>query len=64
MVEDACRLLPAEFREALDNVALTIQDNPPPGLDDAEGVLGYYQGIPLTERGTGYTMVLPDKITI
>jgi predicted Zn-dependent protease with MMP-like domain len=27
-------------------------------------LLGLYEGIPLTERNSGYSMVLPDKITI
>jgi predicted Zn-dependent protease with MMP-like domain len=27
-------------------------------------LLGLYEGIPLTRRGAGYNLVLPDKITI
>ena len=27
-------------------------------------LLGLYEGIPQTERGSGYNLVLPDKITI
>ena len=27
-------------------------------------MLGLYEGIPLTRRGSGYAGVLPDKITI
>ena len=27
-------------------------------------LLGLYEGVPLTERGSGYGMVLPDRITI
>ena len=34
-----------------------------PGADD-DDLLGIYEGIPLTERDTGYTMAFPDRITI
>jgi predicted Zn-dependent protease with MMP-like domain len=27
-------------------------------------LLGLYEGIPLTSRGAGYALVLPDKITL
>ncbi len=27
-------------------------------------LLGLYEGIPLTSRGSGYNLVLPDKITL
>ena len=41
------------------NVAVTVEhDAGPPGL------LGLYQGIPLTSRTTNYAGVLPDRITI
>jgi predicted Zn-dependent protease with MMP-like domain len=41
------------------NVAVTVQHEPgPPGL------LGLYQGVPLTSRTSGYAGVLPDRITI
>ena len=52
--------LPPELTERLSNVAVTIEDEPPPG----EHLLGLYQGIPLTRRGSSYGGVLPDKITI
>ena len=32
--------------------------------EEDDPLFGLYQGIPLTERGQGYSMVLPDKITI
>lgn len=51
--------LPADLAKLIANVAVTVQHEPgPPGL------LGLYQGIPLTSRGTNYAGVLPDKITI
>jgi predicted Zn-dependent protease with MMP-like domain len=52
--------LPAELRDAMSNVSVVIEDEPPPG----QALLGLYQGVPLTRRGTYYGGVLPDKITI
>jgi len=52
--------LPAELRERISNVEVVVEDEPPPG----QPLLGLYQGIPLTRRGSGYAGVLPDKITI
>jgi predicted Zn-dependent protease with MMP-like domain len=59
-VEDALASLPPELREAVSNVAVVVEDEPPPG----QPLLGLYEGIPLTRRGSGYAGVLPDKITI
>ena len=59
-VEDALASLPPDLREVVSNVAIVVEDEPPPG----QPLLGLYQGIPLTRRGSGYTGVLPDKITI
>jgi predicted Zn-dependent protease with MMP-like domain len=51
--------LPEELGQAMANVAVTVEHHPgPPGL------LGLYQGIPLTSRTLGYAGVLPDRITI
>jgi predicted Zn-dependent protease with MMP-like domain len=44
----------------MSNVALVVEDEPPDGLP----LLGLYQGLPLTRRGSGYAAVPPDKITI
>jgi predicted Zn-dependent protease with MMP-like domain len=44
----------------MSNVAIVVEDEPPPGLS----LLGLYQGVPLTRRGSGYGGVPPDKITI
>jgi predicted Zn-dependent protease with MMP-like domain len=59
-VEDALASLPRELREAVSNVAVVVEQDPPPG----QPLLGLYEGIPLTRRGSGYAGVLPDKITI
>jgi predicted Zn-dependent protease with MMP-like domain len=59
MVTEALDGLPAELGKFMSNVAVTVQhDGGPPGL------LGLYQGIPLTRRTTSYAGALPDRITI
>jgi predicted Zn-dependent protease with MMP-like domain len=59
MVAMALDSLPAELGRLMSNVAVTVEHDPgPPGL------LGLYEGIPLTSRTTQYTGVLPDRITI
>ena len=51
--------LPEDLGRLMRNVAVTVEHDPgPPGL------LGLYQGIPLTSRSTYYAGVLPDRITI
>jgi predicted Zn-dependent protease with MMP-like domain len=61
LVETAFAAIPAELTALLDNVALFIEDEPP--SDDPE-LLGYYDGVALTERDTTYGGVLPDRIVI
>jgi len=59
-VEEALLSLPRELREYMSNVAIVIEDEPPAG----QPLLGLYQGLPLTRRGSSYGAVPPDKITI
>jgi len=59
-VQEAVDSLPAEFREAISNVEIVVEDEPPPG----RRLLGLYQGIPLTKRTQWYAFALPDKISI
>ena len=59
MVVTALDSLPEEFGRLMQNVAVTVEHDPgPPGL------LGLYEGIPLTDRTSDYAGVLPDRITI
>jgi len=59
MVITALDELPEELGRLMRNVAVTVEHGPgPPGL------LGLYQGIPLTSRTSDYAGVLPDRITI
>ena len=62
--------LPQEYIRGLNNVVVTYEDEPTPHqrdkmkLRDHESLFGLYEGIPMTQRGAGYNLVLPDKITI
>ncbi|MBB6121907.1 putative Zn-dependent protease with MMP-like domain [Nocardiopsis algeriensis] len=58
LVADALDEIPAELAALMDNVVITVQEESP------EGLLGLYEGIPLTERGDSYFGVLPDQIFI
>src|ERR1700758_1610004 len=59
MVATALDGLPEDLGQLMRNVAVTVEHGAgPPGL------LGLYEGIPLTSRTTGYAGVLPDRITI
>jgi predicted Zn-dependent protease with MMP-like domain len=61
LADSAVGQLPTEFTDLIDNVAIMIEEAPPP---DTPGLLGVYQGIPLTERDSGYAGTLPDRIVI
>jgi len=71
-IEFAIKLLPQEFREKLDNVAVFVEDYPTQsqiGKFQNRGertmLLGLYEGIPQTKRGHyGIGPTLPDKITL
>lgn len=62
--------LPQEYITGLQNVAIVMADTPSRDqkqqmkLREGSILLGLYEGIPLTQRGNGYTFVLPDKITL
>jgi predicted Zn-dependent protease with MMP-like domain len=60
LVSDALDELPDDIRELMTNVAVTVEDDPPPGGN----LLGLYEGIPWGKRGPYYAGALPDKITI
>ena|SRR5258708_17110198 len=59
MVVTALDGLPAELGALMRNVAVTVEHDAGP-----RGLLGLYQGVPLTSRTTYYAGVLPDHITI
>lgn len=59
MVAAALDSLPGQFAALIENVAVLVEPGPGP-----LGLLGLYEGIPLTSRTTSYGGVLPDRITI
>jgi predicted Zn-dependent protease with MMP-like domain len=62
--------LPPMFQRQIENLAIVVEEWPDRWTMDAAGVrrpgdlLGFYHGIPLTERGEYYGNVAPDKISI
>ena len=61
LVQQALDGVPAELLHLVENCVILVEDWPPPGM---EGLLGLYDGVPLTERGEFYAGVLPDRILI
>ena len=61
LVTEAVESLPQWVHDALDNVEVFVEDTPPPGQSN---LLGLYQGVPLTKRGSNYTWAVPDRITL
>lgn len=59
LVGDALDTIPAELTRFIDNVVITVEEDPP-----QPGLLGLYEGVPLTERGEGYAGFLPDQISL
>jgi predicted Zn-dependent protease with MMP-like domain len=62
LVAEALDGLPEWVHGALDNVEVLVDDRPPDDVDP--DTLALYEGIPLTERGSDYAGVLPDRITL
>ena len=70
LVEEALREIPRRFRSAMQNVAVLVEDEPPPQIleemeiEPPDSLFGLYQGTPLPDRGWGYGNALPDRISI
>jgi predicted Zn-dependent protease with MMP-like domain len=70
LITRAMNELPQEYINGLQNVAIVMADDPTKEqlekmkVDKHGLLLGLYEGIPLTRRGAGYNLVLPDKITL
>lgn len=63
--------MPDRFRNNIENVHIVVEDYPSDELIHRErygkhSLLGLYQGIPLTRRGTWYgaSPTVPDKISL
>src|SRR6476620_5025390 len=70
LVRRALDGLPPFFRARLDTVDVIVETRPRArhlrhaGLRWGETLLGLYVGVPLTERTSGYNLMLPDRIFI
>ena len=70
LVDEALESIPDRFRDAMQNIAIVVEDEPTlqqlheVDLEPPETLLGLYQGTPLTERAWAHGNVLPDKITL
>lgn len=70
IVAEAMDSMPKEYIDNMQNVAFVVEDEPSQEqrerlhLVNGRTLYGLYEGIPLTARGAGYSLVLPDKITI
>lgn len=69
LVQQAINDLPDEFKKALDNIAILIEDEPTDEqkhllhLHPYQQLFGLYQGVPLTKR-TSVLITEPDRITL
>jgi predicted Zn-dependent protease with MMP-like domain len=59
VVTRALGRIPPRFRKLLRNVAVIVEPEP-----SRPGLLGLYQGHPLTTRSVGQSFTMPDRITI
>lgn len=70
LVDEGIKAIPQKFLQKLSNVDVVIEDEPTSEQRKKNGVksgwtlLGLYEGVPQTARGSSYGWVLPDKITI
>ena len=69
-VAEALASIPRQFRDAMHNIAIVVEDEPSPELLDEmeieppDTLFGLYQGTPLTERTSSYGNTLPDRVLI
>jgi predicted Zn-dependent protease with MMP-like domain len=71
LVDEALETIPDDFREAMQNIAIVVEDEPTLAQLESAGIespedtlLGLYEGTPLTERSWTHGNALPDKITL
>jgi predicted Zn-dependent protease with MMP-like domain len=70
IVAEALDDLPGDFAAKMQNVEVVVEQEPADsqlqelGVPGGHTLLGLYQGTPLTGRGWGYALVVPDRITI
>lgn len=70
LVAEALETVPEVFHDAVHNLDILIEEWPSwntmrlAHVHSKYGLLGFYHGVPLTERTSGYNLVMPDKISI
>jgi predicted Zn-dependent protease with MMP-like domain len=70
LVAEAVASIPKQFRDAMHNIAIVVEDAPSRELladmeiEPPDTLLGLYQGTPLTERAWDYGNALPDRILL
>jgi predicted Zn-dependent protease with MMP-like domain len=69
-VAEALATIPRRFRDAMSNIVIVVEDEPPDDLleemeiEPPDTLFGLYQGTPLTERQWAFGNALPDRILI
>ena len=69
LVDRALADIPAPYKEALDEVAILIEDEPSAeqlrenGLGPDDGLYGLYEGVPRTEYAADWSAI-PNRITL
>jgi predicted Zn-dependent protease with MMP-like domain len=66
LVAEALDQLPPYVQERMDNVAVLVQDRPTEAqfAGSHDELLGLYEGINRVDRGAGYHLATPDRITL
>lgn len=70
LIEEALTLIPERFRDAMRNIAILVDDEPPPALlaemeiDPPDTLYGLYLGTPLPERQWGDGNREPDQVVL
>lgn len=68
LVSQALDELPEGLAEQISNLGVVVEEEPPSDMldedEDGADLLGLYEGVPLTERDSGYSGFLPDRITL
>ena len=69
LVREALDSIPEEFQKQMENVVVTVEDEPGTevltrsNVEESSLLLGLYSGVPLTALGSNHQM-LPERITI
>ncbi len=70
LIEAALDQLPEKYVSRLNNVVITYASEPDSyqreksKIKAGQSLFGLYEGIPLTQRGNGFSGQIPDKITL